>query len=224
MLNRAALLALVDEAARDPSGARRLLELAGAMLHQEMQQGEYGMPTGYIYAGAHTWIASFEDVPPEPLPTAADPTPQRDPLTNTANPPQTIEVPFDALILGVSGWLSSDIPAEADAPELVNGLLGLSTAAEGRDLFAVDWNLHGKIHYVTDGRVHLIEPAAATVGTRTHPRPLGWIVQRNDRINVRVRNLSNVVAPFAWYEDQAEPFGWDINCAIGFHALNLERP
>jgi hypothetical protein len=224
MLNRAALLSLVDEAARDPSGARRLLELAGAMLQEELQRGEYAMPSGYIYAGAHTWIASFEDVPPEPLPTAGDPTPQRDPLTNTANQPQIIEVPFDALILGVSGWLSSKIPDEADDPTLVDGLLDLSADPEGRDLFAVDWNQDGKIHYVTDGRVNLIEPATATVGTRTAPRPLGWVVRRNDRINVRVRNLTNVVVPFAWYEDQPEPYGWNIDCAIGFHALNLERP
>jgi len=224
MLNRSALLALVDEAARDPSGARRLLELAGAMLHQEMQRGDYAMPPGYIYAGAHTWIASFEEVEPEPLPDATTTVPQRDPLTNTANPPQIIEVPFDALILGVSGWAEPIIDLENWSDGEQRGVLLHSSNPDGRDLFSLDWNLNGKIYYVTDGRVDLMQPAAATVGTRTRPRPLGWIVQRNDRINVRIRNLTNVHVPFSFDASVTEPYGWNINAAVGFHALNLERP
>ncbi|MHC4218180.1 MAG: hypothetical protein ACYSU7_06945, partial [Planctomycetota bacterium] len=167
MLNRAALLALVDEAARDPSGARRLLELAGAMLHQEMQAGEFAMPAGYIYAGAHTWIASFDDIDPEPLPTAGDPVPQRDPLTNTANPPQIIEVPFDGLILGISGWAAPIIDSANLSDNEQRSLLLFNTNDDGRDLFSLDWNLNGKIYHVTDGRVDLMEPATALVGTRT---------------------------------------------------------
>lgn len=223
MLNRSALLALADEAARDPSGSRRLLELASSMLQQQMQRGDYAMPTGYIYAGAHTWIASFEQVLPEPLPDATDPVPGRNDLTNTANGAQIIEVPFDALILGVSGWASPSIDTTLSDSEQ-EGVLLMSTNPEGRDLFSVDWNLNGKVYYSTDGRVDLMQPAAAVLGTRTLPRSLGWVVQRNARINVRVRNVTNVAAPFAFFGQQAEPFGWPINVGVGFHALNLERP
>lgn len=223
MLNRSALLALVDESARDPSGSRRLLELAGSMLQQQMQRGDYAMPPGYIYAGAHTWIASFENLQPEPTPDATDPVPGRNDLTGTATRPQTIEVPFDALILGASGWAVSKIESDRTDDER-NGMLGLSSNADGRGLFAVQWDLNGKLHYVTDGRVDLLEPAAALLGTRTLPRPLGWVVERDDLINVYVRNLTNVVVPFAFYQDQPEPFGWPINVSVGFHALNLERP
>jgi hypothetical protein len=219
------LLALVDEAARDPSGARRLLELASAMVSEEIRAGsDYAMPPGYIYEGAHTWIAPFEQVQPEPLPEAGATVPARDPLTNTANPPQPIEVPFDALIMGVMGWAVPELPEELDTADEVTAGLLLSTDPEGRDLFSVDWNLDGKLYYVTDGRVDLMQPATTVLGTRTRPRALGWVVRRNSRINVRVRNLTNVVAPWPWYEGQEEPYGWPINVSVGFSALNLERP
>ena len=224
MLNRSALLALVDEAARDPSIARRRLELVVAMVGEEMRRGDFAMPPGYIYSGAHTWLAPFDAVVPEPLPAAGTTVPQRDPLSNTANPTQPIEVPFDALILGVSGWCSPRIPAEASTNALVGGLLGMGAEPEGRDLFSVGWNLDGNTHFITDGYVSQLEPAAAVVGTRTAPRALGWLVQRKDTINVRVRNLTNVAVPFAWYVEQPEPYGWELDIWIAFTALNLERP
>jgi hypothetical protein len=223
MPNRSALLALVDEAARDPSAARRLLELAATMLRNEAQRGAYAEPPGYIYAGAHTWIATFENLPPEPLPTAADPVPGRLPLTNTANAAQVVEVPFDALILGVSGWAASEID-ETRALDDTEGILLMSSNPEGRDLFAVEWNLNARLYYSTDGKNNLLEPAAAVLGTRTRPRPLGWLVQRNDEINVRCRNTTNVAVPFAFYDQQPEPYGWPITVEVGFHVLNLERP
>lgn len=224
MLDRAALLALVDQAARDPSGARRLLDQAGAMVEAALRDGDYTMPPGYIYSGAHTWIAEFGDVAPEPLPVAGATPPTRVPLTGSSNGAVPIEVPFDALILGVSGWASPVIPDDAATNAQVSGLLAMSAQAEGRDLFAVQWDLDGNTHYVTDGRTSLLEPAAVVVGTRTRPRALGWLVHRNDTIDVQVRNLTNVVAPFAWFDQQPEPFGWALDIFVGFHALNLERP
>ncbi len=224
MLDRSALLALVDQAARDPSGARRLLDMAAVMVEEGLRGGEFAMPPGYIYAGAHSWIAEFGDVVPEPLPVVGATPPTRDPLSGTSNQAQPIEVPFDALILGVSGWASPVIPDDATTNAQVSGLLAMSGQAEGRDLFSVQWDLDGSTDYVTDGRVSLLEPAAIVVGTRTRPRALGWLVRRNDTINVTVRNLTNVVAPFAWYDQQPEPFGWALHINVCFHALNLERP
>jgi hypothetical protein len=49
-------------------------------------------------------------------------------------------------------------------------------------------------------------------------------VRRNDRINVRIRNLTNVAVPWSFDSEVVDPFGWPINAAVGFHALNLERP
>jgi len=221
MVNRQALLALIDEAARDPSGARRLLEIADAMLAEQQRRGDAAHPPGYIYSGAHTWIAPFEVVDPEPLPDPDDASTLE--LTATANAPQGIEVPFDALILGVSGWATPAVPRELDTADK-NGVLELDADPDGRDLFSVSWQLNGNRQFVTDGRTDLLMPAPAILGTRRNPRQLGWLVQRDDLIDVRVRNLSNVAVPFQFYEQQTEPYGYPINVVVEFHALNLEEP
>ena len=218
-MNRAALLALADQAARDPSRARRLLELADAMVAGEIKQGEGTMPAGYIYAGAHHFVATFEEVEPEPLPSDTGPTLE---LTATANAPQTIRIPFDCLIMGASGWAAPEVPRELTTAEK-NGLLMIGGDPSGRDLFSVAWAVEGERFFATDGRNSLLEPAPALLGTREHPRQMAWKLQRGTILQVYVKNLTNVAVPFTFYEQQ-DAAGWPIAVAVTFHALNLELP
>lgn len=224
MLNRQALTALVDEAARDPSGARRLLELAAEMVKGELALGDYATPPGYLYAGAHTWVLEVEDLKPESLPSVTDPPPQSLALTTTANQAQPLEVPFDGLILGVAGWATPALPRELPDADAKTAALLVGADPDGRDLFSLDWKLNGETSFVTDGQLSMMEPALALVGTRTRPRPLAWIVRRGDLIAVRFRNLTNVAVPFQVYAQQSEPYGWPIAASLAFLVLNLERP
>ena len=215
---RTRLLALAQQAAADPSGGRRLLEQAAAIVDQELQTAALP-PDGYVYAGAHTLVAMFDELLVEDLP---DPDhPEIRPLTATVNRPQQVKVPFNCIILGVSGWAIPHLPTELTAVQL-NGLLEMGASPDGRDLFAVMWSTDGRTDYSTDGRTERLEPAAAVLGTRRNPRPLAWQPGRDTLINVYARNLTNVVSPTAISEG-FDP-GWALTVAVEFHLVNLETP
>lgn len=217
--SRAALLALVDQAARDPSAARSLLERATHLVDAELMRGATRAPDGYMYAGAHTLVALFDDLEVEPLP---DPDhPDRNPLTSTTNRPRQLEVPFNCVILGVSGWAAPVLPTTLDAEQLL-GLLEMGGADDGRDLFSVMWSTDGRTDYTTDGREDRLEPAACMLGPRRNPRPLGWQPGRGTLINVKARNLTNVVNP-SGFVAEVDP-GWNLNVGVAFHLVNLETP
>jgi hypothetical protein len=218
MASRAQLLALIDQAARDPSSASRLLEQARLWIDQELETSRLP-PDGYMYAGAHTLVASWDELGVEELPDPSDSASQQ--LTATNNPPYPLKVPFDALIQGVSGWAIPKLPSGLDL-ESLNGILEMGACMDGRDLFAVMWNTDGKIDYGTDGRHKLLEPAPAVLGTRRRPRPLGWKVRRGTRLNVYARNLTNLFNPSGFNEGFAP--GWTISVAVEFHLLNRETP
>jgi len=220
MQNRSTLLALVDRAARDPSSARRLVELAAQMVDDELARGPTAAPEGYVYAGAHTFVAPFENVLPEPAPEADDPLTR--PLHATTNSPFPLVVPFDCLIIGVSGWATPRIPSGLDASQM-NAILYAGVNTDGRDLFSVGWCTEGGRNYQTDGRESLVEPAALIVGPRRNPRPLAWTPQRGTLINVYTRNLTNIAIPSLFYEGQTYA-GWPLAISVEFHAVNLETP
>lgn len=219
MLDRARLLALADEASRDPSGSRPLVEQIAAMAAEGMQNGELDCPPGYLYAPGLDWIALAEVVHPEPLPTPTNP--QAMPLTSTQNKAVTIKVPWNALVVGVAGWsvLQVPFPSQIAYADRI-GLEHLATVDDGRGMFATRWDLNGKTNYSTDGQNELLEPAAVVTGTGRNRRKLAWRVARNQIINVYFRNLSNVLLPVPLVS-KTEP-GWDIAAAVAFYAINLE--
>lgn len=218
MASHAHLLGLAELAARDPSQARRVAEVMAALVDQELQQGDLP-PNGYVYAGAHTLVAMFDSLLVEPLP---DPqAPGNFPLSSTNTRPQQLKVPFDCLILGVSGWA---IPRLAPGLTVTayNGLLEMGANPDGRDLFSVMWSTDGRTDYSTDGRDDHLEPAAAVLGTRRNPRPLAWQPGRDTLINVYARNLTNAINPSGFSEGR-DP-GWPLTVAVEFHFVNLETP
>lgn len=223
METRGALLSIVEQATRDPSSARRLLEMASTLVDQELSRGDSAASSGYVYAGAHTWPAVFENVRPEALPVPEDP--RGPPLHTTRNQPQTIRVPFDCLIQGVSGWAIPRIPFVTGETTLATAMLLVNGDPDGRDLFSVGLGIDGsEKDFLTTGREGaLVEPAVAILGTRRRPRPLAWTPQRGTLINVFIRNLTNVAVPSIVYEGQEEA-GWPIDVTVEFHALNLETP
>lgn len=218
MNSRARLLALCEEAARDPSGARSLLEQAAGLVDRELRSA-HQPPEGYVYAPAHTLVARFDTLRVETLPDPDDPT--IPPLTSTVNQPQQLTVPFNCLVTGVSGWATPRLTSGPSAVAL-NGVLNMGVAQDGRDLFALMWSTDGSRAYSGDGRTEMLEPACCLVGTRRRPRPLAWRLTRGTLISVYARNLTNVVSPTVIYEGW--DIGWDLAVAVEFHLVNLERP
>jgi hypothetical protein len=215
-MSRAQLLALVDQAAADPSSARRLLERAQFLVDQELRTAKLP-PDGYVYAGAHTLVAKFDTLEVEDLPDPNDP--RIRPLSQTTNDPEEIKIPFDMLIQGVSAWAIPELPTSIDATQL-QGVLQMGVAPDGRDLFSLAWGLDGDNLYCTDGwKSHLL-PAGCMVGTRANPRPLAWMPGRGRILNVWARNLTNAICPTA-YASEID-IGWPLSVTVEFHGVKLE--
>lgn len=211
--DRASWSRMAEEAARDPSRASQIARVLLDHIDTEARTGDYA-PEGYLYAGAHTFVARERDLEVEPLQSAAAPTAV--PIWWTSREPVPVKIPFDCWIYGVAGWAVTR--AEDDT-----GLLPFvaPTAYDGRDLFTVGWELDGQINFSTDGRGTKMWPASVTVGTRKRPRRLSWTLRRNEVIGVRFRNLWNAIAPTL-------PAGVDplvlAEAAIAFYAVKLEMP
>jgi hypothetical protein len=213
---------LATEAARDPSRASRIYAYLAEVLQEEIDAGAAGHPPRYIYAPGHQWIIQVRDLDPEPLPTPTGF--QAAPITQSFTPAIPFRVPFDALLLGVSGWALPE-PTQIDGVITVAALSAAQTLASadaGRDLFTTSIGLDGQITFGTDGHDQLMFPASTVVGTRLKPRVLGWTIRRNQILQVKFRNITNaplggvaptVVAPLRLAE-----------ASLNFHALNLEMP
>ena len=216
MSYRSQLLALVDQAAADPSSARRLLQQAQLIVDQELRTDQLP-PNGYVYAGAETLVAKFDRVEVEPIPDPDSPLVR--PLSQTTNDPRLVKIPFDMLIQGVSAWAIPILPTGVDNV-LLKGILEMGANANGRDLFSVAWGIDGDNLFCTDGERSHLEPAACMVGTRENPRPLCWMPKRGRILNVWVRNLTNVVmqAPIEAQRDA----GWPLSIVVEFHGVKME--
>jgi len=215
-MSRPRLLALVDQAAEDPSSARRLLQEAQVLVDQELRT-ERLPPDGYVYAGAETLIAKFDRVQVEPLPDEDNP--QIRPLSQTSNDPREIKIPFDFLAEGVSAWAIPILPTWADISEL-KGIAEMGANTDGRDLFSLSWGLDGDNLYTSDGWRSHLEPAASLVGPRRRPRPLCWQLTRGRIINVWVRNLTNALNPTGFASERDA--GWDLSIVVEFHGVKME--
>lgn len=216
--DRMVWIAQLRKAVRDPSIAKPI----AAMVRDQMQAAAANggvVPEGYIYHGAHHWLAQVRDLEVEELPDAQNP--RRPQITNTTNEPIPIKVPFDCLIMGVAGWAIADL-----GPPFTGTTPFLSCAQDGRDLFSCDWELDGQADFSTNGRTRLMFPASTTVGTRNRPRPMAWMLRRNQTIGVRFRSLVNIKLP-----PVAElPVEFDgeypvlRRASVAFIALNLGSP
>lgn len=170
-------------------------------------------PPGYLYAGAHEFRARVRDLAPEPLPPAVGGVPI---FTTGKSEITQIKLPFDCFIYEVYGSALPDLSTAQDANDLLAGMV-FPTALEGRDLFTVDWDLDSHTSYSTDGRQRMMYPASVTVGTRLVPRPMAWMLKRNQRINVRFRSLLNAIVPSGSFVNLSE-------CGITFAAVNMNDP
>lgn len=206
---------LASEAARDPS---RASQLAGVLLDRIDTEGRTGdvAPEGYLYAGAHTFIARVRDLEVEPLPTLQNP--KAVPIWDTSSNPQIIKIPFDSWIYAVGGWARAQVPVVDGEPKFLGALA--SGAWGNRDLFSLEWGLDGQVWFMTDGRGRKMVPASVAVGTRDRPRRMSWTVRRNQVIQVRFRNLFNAIAPSLPADEMPKL----AEAAIAFYAVNLEAP
>jgi hypothetical protein len=223
-MNRDALLQLANEAARDPSRAARLAGLIASELRSIVERGDDSPPAGYLYAAAHQLVVKIENVGVEPLPSASSPNAAPDDSTSRRAEP--LRVPFDVLIVGAAGWAQA-VPTPVDdattvsLDELRMATL-LSNAEDGRDLFTVSLGLDGQVTFGTDGHDPMMYPASTVLGSRRRPRPMAWTLRRDQILQVRVRNITNV--PLDGFSDDV--FGpvllSEVN--VAFYALNLEQP
>jgi hypothetical protein len=222
-MSRDTWLAIANEAARDPSRAGRLNAFLLDLVREAKKNGGDATPPGYLYSAAHQWVVRVRGLDPEPLPTAAFP--GRTPITASALDAVPLRTPFTALIIGVCGWAlpqaSPDAQGVVDVGQQIVSQF-LSTAGAGRDLFSVSFGLDGQVTFGTDGRDVRMFPASTVVGTRLVPRQMAWTVRRNQTIQVKFRNITNVPL-----EDttalQTTPIRL-AEAAVNFFALNLERP
>lgn len=203
--------------------SRVVLETLNAM--ERLENGATA-PTGYLYAGAHSFTAKTRQLAVEPLPEDAVPGgPPGVPITQTNAGAVDIRVPFDSFIYAVSGYALPDF-SFSDG-ESLDEMLTAPTAADGRDLFSVEWGIDGQVTFMTDGHRRLMFPASVCVGSRMVPRMMGWAVRRNQTINVRFRNLANAIASAAaWDGPQppADPFPQLAECGVTFHVVNVGAP
>lgn len=210
---------MAREALDDPSRASDIARAALMAIDSESRRANVA-PTGYTYAGAHTWVAEVRDLAVEPLPSAPNVVGEPGvPIWNTANQPIPIRVPFDSWVYGVASWAVLGGSTSIDGPVLP---AFAPTCAEGRDLVAVDWAIDGMEGFVTDGERRMVVPSSVICGTRNNPRMLSWTVQRNQTIQVRFRNLINA---FLLPSENPEFVFPKISiAAVAFYAVNLEMP
>jgi len=222
---RSYLSNLAASAAADPSRASDIARhIARILADAEANGGD--LPEGYIYSGAHTWEIQADNVDVEPVGNFDSPVGL--PLTDTSNQPIPLKVPFDGLIMGIAGWAQ---PQAVHSPDIdhvtlkqVRASFCLSRVVDFRDLFSVEIGLDGTTTFGTDGNDRMLYPASTVVGSRLSPRPTAWTVRRNQRLQARFRNISNVS-----FADGS--LGPDIfvppllsKIVLAFYVLNLEAP
>lgn len=208
---------LARAAVDNPSAAPALARVIGQQLRAERDHGP-GVPPGYIYHGAHTWIFEANGLEVEPLPTDD---PNAPPLTSSRNAAIPIRASFDAFIFGAAGWAAAVAPLDNDEPPSLEQIALsalLTTAKDGRDLFSLELGHDGKETWETTGREQVMLPATQVVGTRDSPRDFFYLVQRNQILQARFRNYCNVIAA-----DYPEPFPV-VNARVAYYVLNLEMP
>ena len=223
MTDRASWTRLAEQAARDPSRASQIARVLLDRINTEGRTGDRA-PQGYLYAGAETLIARTRDLDVETMQTDSEPTGV--PIWTSTRAAIPIKIPFDCWIYAVAGWAVTRSPTfvtELGVPgaPLINLGQAAPTAADGRDLFTVDWELDGKSGFSTDGRKRMMLPASVTVGSRLIPRQMSWTLRRNQVIGVRFRNLWNAIV-HTMPSGVAPPVLAE--AAIAFYAVNLEAP
>lgn len=220
---RSYIQALAADAAADPSRARDIAgHIARILADAESNGGD--LPEGYMYSGAHTWEIQADNVVVEPVGTPSVPTGL--PLTETSNQPIPLKVPFDGLIMGIAGWAQPQAAHTEDETSVslsaVRASFCLSRVIDFRDMFSVEIGLDGTTTFGTDGNDRMLYPASTVVGSRLSPRPTAWTVRRNQRLQARFRNVSNV-----WLQDIATSYFVPpvlSKIVIAFYVLNLEAP
>jgi len=211
---------IADSGVADPSGAQDAARRLAAEIRKSLSAGPgVDAPVGYLYAGAHQFVAKALAIETEPLPTEADP--NRPSLLSTGNTSQAqIVVPFNCMVHSIVAFAT---PKFNEAPNVpFTWPLGISGAEEGRDLFTVRWDINGDVNYQTDGFSPIMLPGSVVTGTQNKPRSCAWILQRETRINVTFRNITN-------YFTQGLGAGADfqnvqLDATLVFSALNLDGP
>lgn len=220
---RETIIQLASDAVSDPAHAQSYAQtILSQIAEWRANEGDARAPTGYLYAGAHTWIARQRNLAVEILPEEAEannlPPAVGVQIFESGNQNSVdIRTPFDGFIYAVTG-AATIIPQEEGESEF----LIFSTSTDGRDLFSVEWGLDGQVTFVTDGFRRLMFPAAVSVGDRLVPRSMAWTLRRNQTINVRFRNLINAFLPrLESIEDESRPL---LDCQIEFHVINVDSP
>lgn len=188
MSARETLKRLALEAAIEPSTAPDRVRQMLSVL--ELHADESALPESYSYAGARRLVVQLRDLQVEPLPTDAPGSLQ---LWQTGNRSVDLRIPRDLWIIGVAGAVSIHGAAD-DAPAYA--LVQLAASKNLLSCAAVGWTLDGARSYQTDGYDVQVGPACNVLGTARRPRPMAWRLNNGQRINVRARNLLNVIGGF----------------------------
>lgn len=170
-------------------------------------------PRDYFYNGTDTLVWQQANVPFEALPTQD--TPGTLPW-ETSNPAVDLTIPCPLTIQRVQGWAIARL-VDDDAPPL-SSFIGC--AEDGRDLFAVRWDLDANTSFQGDGNRPLLLPACVVVGTAAKPRYMSWDVASGRKLNVTFKNL----LPVFWQNFQGEVPEMELDCFLTMKFVQRDPP
>lgn len=188
----AELRAVLSEAAQTPSQAAAMADLVPDLIRRLPPERAELATRDMFHLGTDTeLLAVFQNVSPS---------------TGTANAtPEVIEIPYDIWIRGCAGYALNQLPG----PELegvdLNTIQGIAQGrgnalaqlgSGGRPFFEVNWRLDGKQGFVQRGASgEIFANATGVVGTGKHPAAMDWQLQKDQTIEVRIRNIVDQFLP-----------------------------
>lgn len=179
------LRGVLEQAAQTPSQAAAMADLVPELVRGlPPDRAELSSRQKYHLGSDTVLLAHFEHVKPSG--------------GASIDSPQVIEVPYDMWIRGCVAYSVAQIPGPnesvVDLPTM-EGFADLQDkfarlGACGRYQFDLNWRLDAKQGFVQRGASgEILANATSITGTGTFPAAMDWQLQKNQTIEVRIRNV-----------------------------------
>jgi hypothetical protein len=189
--NLHSVMALLDRVGQAPADALPLMEQAVQLIRSlPPERAEVLSRFAFELGTLFTLIASFENIEPD----------------GREGPPEVIRMQHDSWVRGV---VAGAIPCIAGTtlPDLAETAEDFQNACEsfgsgGRFTFETNWRVDDKQGFVSRGaQGEILAPATLVTGDGFWFAPLDWRLQKDQTIEVRVRNLLPDLFPASAFEE-----------------------